>query len=110
MSYIVAFKNVAGSNKNVITWTAFADEGAFETWFRDARQNGSDKPLSDVYKVVAKGISDKQAIELVQSPENKRAIIAAELRETAAHIEDSPETADASLESLYMRVELLHRL
>lgn len=75
LEYHVVMKTLTGGSTGVMTRTMFNDRSSFEHWYGGTMQDGTNRPLHEVYDVVARGISRSDAVRIIASPENTDAII-----------------------------------
>jgi len=79
-SYNVVFQTRAGISSGVITRSSFVSRGDFEQWYGQNMDDGTNRPLREVYGVIAKGISNSDAERIIASPENTEAILGSHMR------------------------------
>lgn len=60
--YNVVFVNKQGE----VTWTNFSGKEELDAWYGGTMKDGTDKPLSEVYKIVAEGVTPHQASQMVR--------------------------------------------
>ncbi|MBI4014582.1 MAG: hypothetical protein HY365_01370 [Candidatus Aenigmarchaeota archaeon] len=64
MNYIVVYETMSGPNEGERTWSIHSSEEAFTKWYAGAMRDGTDEPIAHVYKIVANGITPKDAIRI----------------------------------------------
>ena len=79
--YNVVYKTLVGSSEGVMTFTVFPNREAFEEHYKQNMLDGTNRPIREVYEVVAQGISDDEVNRLIKSPANILAILVASDRE-----------------------------
>ena len=72
--YCVVLQTLVGLSEGAMTRGTFKDQAAFETWYAGKMGDGTNAPLNQVYAVVAKGVSDAEAEDLIASPRNTNAV------------------------------------
>jgi hypothetical protein len=85
-SYNVVFRTLVGLSEGVMTRISFKGQNAFEQWYSGNMRDGSDKPLCEVYAVVAKGVSNTEAARITSLPENTEAIVTSRGREARLYL------------------------
>jgi hypothetical protein len=86
MDYHVVLKTLSGISAGVVTRTTFDGQGSFERWYGGVMRDCTGRPLREVYGVVAQGVSDSAAAQIVASPENTEAIVSSLLNEMASSL------------------------
>ena len=84
-AYNVVIKTLVGTSEGVITRTSFQARNNFEQRYRGRMLDGTNRPMREVYEVVAHGVSDDVAQRLVASPENTAAILSSMQREAMSY-------------------------
>jgi hypothetical protein len=84
--YHVVLETLTGISNGVMTRTAFNDRASFERWYEGTMLDGTKRSLREVYGLVAQGVSDGDAAEIIASPENTASILSAYLREAARYL------------------------
>jgi hypothetical protein len=69
--YPVVMENLDGPTAGVRTWTYFPSKEEFDTWYKGNMKDGTQKPLREVYTIVAQGVSTKEAVEICSTPVNR---------------------------------------
>ena len=87
LEYHVVMKTLTGRSAGVMTRTMFNDRASFERWYDSTMRDRTNRPLREVYDVVAHGISDTNAADLIASPENTAARVRSYLREAASYVD-----------------------
>ena len=59
-SYNVVMKNTLGQ----VTWSTFESKEKFDEWYSQKMQDGSERPISEVYEIVAEGVSPDEATRI----------------------------------------------
>lgn len=75
LEYHVVMRTLTGPSAGVMTRTMFNDRAGFERWYEGTMLDGTKRPLREVYDLVAQGISDSDAADLIASTENTASII-----------------------------------
>ena len=86
LDYHVVFKTLTGISTGVMTRTMFDDQASFERWYDGAMRDGTNRPLREVYAVVAQGVPDSDAAWIIASPENTDAVIRSYVNEAISHL------------------------
>lgn len=68
MTYIAVTRTLQGISAGVITMTDYVSEERFKKRLASVMGDGSGRRLSDVYEVLAHGVTDEEAKRLCESP------------------------------------------
>jgi len=63
--WFVSFVGISVENSGQKSWGIFKSEQAFTEWYAGKMTDGSNRPLSEVYRIVYSGPSKKKAKESI---------------------------------------------
>lgn len=80
-AYHVVFRDVAGT----LTRSAFRSQKGFDSWYRRTTRDGTNTHLRHVLRVVAQGITNEDAAQLVKTPKSTANILGAVRKQVHRH-------------------------
>ncbi len=99
--YCVVKRTLIGPSAGVMTCTTFKDKQAFDQWYAQTTDDddlAEQMPLSEVYGIVAEGISEEQVMALIKSPTNDTAILRSLYGQLHETISEAGDVLDAMLD------------
>ena len=81
MSYNVVTETLVGPSAGVWTWTSHESKESFDNFYAGNMTDEEGGPVRNVYKIIAEGCTEEQAIKLCSSLRNDVAVIKSILNE-----------------------------